>query len=77
MMTPEEFEQRLREHLQRKPYRTIRIVLDGGDTFDIDDPQDVQHYLGAAAYMDANKELWTFNYRDTLEITEAPSEVAS
>jgi hypothetical protein len=77
MMSPDQFERRLRELLQRKPYRPVRIVLEGGDTFDIDDPQFVARDGGAAGYIDANQEPWLFDYQDTVSITEAPSEVGS
>jgi hypothetical protein len=77
MMTPEQFEQRLRELLQRKPYKPVRVLMDGGDFFDIDDPQYVARDGGAAGYIDGKGEVYMFDYRDVVDFIEAPSEVAS
>ena len=77
MMTPEQFEQRLRELLQRQPYKPIRVVMDDGDVFEIDDPQYVARDGGCAGYIDANEEVHFFDSRYVKELTLAPSEVAS
>jgi hypothetical protein len=77
MMTPEQFEQRLRELLTRKPYKPVRVVMDGGDVFDIDDPQYVARDGGGAGYIDAKGEIYLFDYRDVVDLIETPTEVAS
>lgn len=77
MMTPEQFEQKLRELLQQKPYKPVRVVLLGGDVFEIDDPQYVARDGGAAGYIDAQQEVHLFDYRDVEEFTVASSGVAT
>jgi hypothetical protein len=77
MMTPEQFEQKLRELLTRKPYRTVRVLWDGGGYFDIDDPQYVARDGGGGAYRDAEGKIYLFDYRDVADFVEAPSEVTS
>jgi len=76
-MTPEQFEQQLRALLQHKPYKTVRVVMDDGEVFEIDDPQYVARDGGCAGYIDANTEVHLFDHRYVKEFTLAPSEVAS
>jgi len=77
MMTPEQFEQKLRELLTRKPYKMVRVLMDDGDFFDIDDPQYVARDGGVGAYMDGNQNVHFFDHRNVADFVEAPCEVTS
>lgn len=72
MMTPEQFEQRLRELLQRRPYKPFRVVLLGGRMFEVDDPQYVARDDGAAGYIDSKGEPISFDNRTVVEFVAEP-----
>jgi hypothetical protein len=76
MMTDEQFENTLRELLQRKPYRPIRVVLDDGEVFEIDDPQYVARDGNTAGYINAEGRPIEFNNLNVVEFIAGPAEVA-
>jgi hypothetical protein len=77
MMTSEQFEQTLRELLERRPYTPIQVVLDSGRVFEIDDPQYVARDGNTAGYIDAKGEPYYFDNRCVVEFIPGPVEVTS
>ena len=79
-MTREEFRQQLLVHLQRSPYRPFTVVLKTGERFAVDDPQFVGHNVrdngSAGAYIDANEQIFLFDYTNVEEFIEAAAEAS-
>lgn len=77
MMTPEQFEQTLREHLQRRPYKPVRVVLHEGEEFVIDDPQFVARRGGYAAWQDPTGFPHPFDYKTVAQFVVDTAEITS
>jgi hypothetical protein len=77
MMTEEQFEQTLRELLQRRPYKPVRVVLQEGEQFEIDDPQYVVRRGGYAAWQDPTGFPHSFDYQTVAQFIVDPAEITS
>ena len=75
MMTEEEFEQKLRELLQRQPFKPVRVVLQDGEEFEIDDPQYVARRGGFAAWQDPTGTPHPFDFRTVAKFVVDPVEI--
>ena len=75
MMTSEQFEQTLRELVERRPYTPFRVHLLGGRIFEVDDPQYVARDGNTAGYIDAKGEPIPFDNRTVVEFIPGPVEV--
>jgi hypothetical protein len=75
-MTVQEFEERLKSFLHRKPFQPFIVEYIHGERFEVDAPF-VAWNAGGAAYIGPNKEVFFFDHSDVRQFLPAYSETQS
>jgi hypothetical protein len=76
-MTPEEFEQRLRTLVRRRPFQPFAVRLLTGERIEVDVPEAVAFGGGRAGYLSPVGEAFLFDCGDVQEIIESAPRAAS
>ncbi len=76
-MTRDEFEDRMRTLVRRRPFRQFTIVLLTGERIEVDVPEAVAWGGGAAGYLSARGEPTLFDCSQVQEIVDPMPEPAS
>jgi hypothetical protein len=69
-MTRDEFDQRLRTLIRRRPFQPFAVILLTGERIEVDVPEAVALGGGAGGYLSPSGEAFLFDYRGVREIVE-------